>query len=95
MTSETVAENVAAFMHRSPNVELVEVYFKSALVAGDRDDDKFVDCGLNGNADLIVTDDRHFAALTEVPFPSIPVMSTPDFVSYLRRNGFGTAGTQQ
>ena len=53
--SVAVAGNIADFLTRSPDVELVDVYFKWSIMYDDQDDDKFVDCALNGNANLLVT----------------------------------------
>ena len=68
-TNVEVAENVVNFLVRSPDVERVEVYFKWALVQADADDNKFADCAFNGNAQYIITDDRHFSVLNRIKFP--------------------------
>ena len=82
-TSPIVAENIASFLLRSPDVERTEVYFRWAAIYADADDNKFVDCALNSNADFIVTDDRHYQVLTTVPFPKIRVMRTSEFAAML------------
>ena len=82
-TSPVVAKNIANFLLRSPDVERTEVYFRWAAIYADADDNKFVDCALNGNADFIVTDDRHYRVLKTVPFPKIRVMRTREFATML------------
>ena len=82
-TSPVVAENIASFLLRSPDVERTEVYFRWAAIYADADDNKFVDCALNGNADVIVTDDRHYRVLKSVPFPKIRVIQTREFATML------------
>ena len=82
-TSPVVADNIASFLLRSPDVERTEVYFRWAAIYADADDNKFVDCALNGNADFIVTDDRHYRVLKTVPFPKIRVIQTREFATML------------
>lgn len=78
-----VANNIVDFLARSPDVERIDIYFKWAILHLDGDDNKFVDCALNGRADFIVTDDRHFRILSKVDFPSIKVIKTKEFLEYL------------
>ncbi|MCB9273039.1 MAG: putative toxin-antitoxin system toxin component, PIN family [Lewinellaceae bacterium] len=78
-----VASNIVDFLARSPDVERIDIYFKWAILHLDGDDNKFVDCALNGRADFIVTDDRHFRILSKIDFPYIKVISTKEFLEYL------------
>jgi putative PIN family toxin of toxin-antitoxin system len=57
-TNAIVANNIADLLVSSPNVEEVKVYFKWAIITEDADDNKFVDCALNGQAKFLVTDDK-------------------------------------
>ena len=59
----------------SRNVEKVISYYKWNFIYADPDDNKFVDCFLNANADFIVTNDKHFNILKEIDFPPINEMS--------------------
>ncbi len=43
------------------------------------DDNKFVDCAIAANAHFIVTEDKHFKILSEIPFPKVNVISAKDF----------------
>ena len=65
---------------RSPDVEKIEIYFRWAIITQDEDDNKFVDCALNGRAHYIVTDDKHFRVLKKIGFPPIQVIRTEDFL---------------
>lgn len=85
-TSILIATRIHDFLKQSPDVEQVDVNFKWSIIYQDQDDNKFVDCGLNGNADLLVTDDRHFSVLNNLPFPPLRVMHTRDFVAHLGQN---------
>jgi len=89
-TNAIVAENIGNLLVRSPDVEKVEIYFKWAAIYADADDNKFVDCALNGNAQLIVTDDKHFNVLKAIEFPKIRVVRTKDFVEMVAKLGRDT-----
>lgn len=67
----------------SSNVKKVEVFFKWSMITEDADDNKFVDCALNGEADFIVTDDGHFRALKEAGFPFVKVIKTHEFLEII------------
>ena len=41
------------------------------LIEADPDDNKFVDCAIAGQADYIVTHDKHFRILDEIQFPRV------------------------
>lgn len=82
-TNAIVAENIGNLLSRSPDVDKIEIYFKWSAIYEDADDNKFVDCALNGNANFIVTDDRHFNILKELDFPRIEIIRTKDFVKLI------------
>lgn len=65
------------------NVKKMEIYFYLNLIAGDADDNKFVDCAFAANAHYLVSDDRHFSVLKQVSFPSINVISLDHFKEIL------------
>ncbi len=74
-----VSFNVIELISQLENASEVEVYYKWHLINTDVDDNKFVDCAVNGGAKFIVTDDRHFDVLSKVPFPSVEVIKTREF----------------
>jgi len=82
-TNTTVADNIANLLLRSPDTLKVQDYFKWALINNDADDNKFVDCALNGQADYLVTDDKHFNMLKGLGFPPINVIKTADFLELI------------
>jgi putative PIN family toxin of toxin-antitoxin system len=61
------------------NIQLVEPAYKWNLISTDPDDNKFVDCAVAGNADCIVSNDRHFQGLKQVSFPRIQVLTLSEF----------------
>lgn len=82
-TNSIVATNIAELLVSSPDVEKIEVYFKWSMITADSDDNKFVDCALNGQANFIVTDDRHFNILQKIGFPPIEIIRTAEFLALL------------
>jgi len=63
----------------APNVIFDEPYFKWNLIVPDADDNKFADLAIAGNADYVVTNDKHFNILKSVDFPVVNVISLNDF----------------
>ena len=81
--SPIVAANISELLAQANHVEKTEVFFKWLLIINDEDDDKFADCAVSGNANFIVTDDKHFNALKNVEFPAIKVIKTKDFLEII------------
>ena len=48
-----VALNISEFLIQSEHVKKIELYFRWHLIEQDKDDNKFVDCALNGAADYL------------------------------------------
>jgi len=59
---------------KSPYAVPITPYYKWNLIPADPDDNKFVDCALNANVDLIVSNDRHFKILKTIDFPKLNVV---------------------
>lgn len=64
---------------KAHNVLRVDVRFRFGLIEADPDDNKFVDCAIVSNAKYIVSDDRHFDVLRDIPFPHVDVVRLEDF----------------
>ncbi|MEM1093819.1 MAG: putative toxin-antitoxin system toxin component, PIN family [Bacteroidota bacterium] len=73
------AEAVMGLLEEGIAVERVDPRYNWYLIKADPDDDKFVDCAIAGQADCIVTYDRHFEALRQVDFPQVEVVSPEAF----------------
>lgn len=56
------------------------------LIHADSDDNKFVDCAIAGNADYIVTDDKHFDELKNIDFPKVNIITTEGFLKLISEN---------
>ena len=77
--SEEVAKNVIRTLLLLENVVLVTPFFKWDLIADDKDDNKFVDCYLISNSDILVTNDKHFDILKEIDFPKVNIVKIDVF----------------
>ena len=82
--SPIVAENVINAIVESEFVEFIDPQFHLQLIEADHDDDKFVDCAFAANATFIVSDDKHFDVLKEIPFPRLLVLKLIEFLSVLK-----------
>lgn len=81
----SLAESKLDFLLLLPNVELVNPYFNWGLIHHDPDDNKFVDSAISGNADYLVTNDKHFRVLKEIDFPSVNVVTAEEFEQILSK----------
>lgn len=71
------------FLLMLTNVRLTDPFYRWELMTNDPDDNKFVDCAIASNADFIVTEDRHFQILMDVPFPRVNVIGIEEFKKVL------------
>ena len=78
-----VASNVIKSLLILPNVIKTPIYFNWNLINEDADDNKFVDCVINSNSHLLVTNDKHFQILKEIKFPKITVINAETFIEQL------------
>ncbi len=85
-TNSIVAINVTDFLSKSNNVDKIEVYYRWNLIEFDKDDNKFVDCAVAGNAQFIVTNDKHFNNLKDIEFPKVDIISSADFLKKILDN---------
>lgn len=83
--SDSVARNVVRTLLLLPNVIRTEIYYNWGLIQDDRDDDKFVDCAVASNAEAIITHDKHFNILKDIPFPRITTLTISEFKTCLHR----------
>ena len=55
------------------NVLRIEPHFRFGVISIDPDDNKFCDCAIAGNADYVITEDRHFAPLVTAGYRPQPI----------------------
>ncbi|MCE7062064.1 putative toxin-antitoxin system toxin component, PIN family [Dyadobacter sp. CY343] len=72
--SPTLAANTIELLLNLNNTIWVTPFYKWGLIK-DQDDNKFVDCAISCQAEYIVTHDRHFNILEEIPFPKIRILT--------------------
>jgi uncharacterized protein len=58
------------------NISYYEPQFRFGVITADPDDNKFCDCAITAEAEFVVTDDAHFAALRNSGYRPQPI--TPD-----------------
>jgi uncharacterized protein len=58
------------------NIRQIEPHYRFGVVLDDPDDNKFCDCAIAAEADFVVTEDAHFAALKSAGYRPQPI--TPD-----------------
>jgi predicted nucleic acid-binding protein len=85
-TNAIISHNIAEFLIKSPNVEKIEVSYKWNLIEQDYDDNKFVDAAIAGQTKYIITNNKHFAILNDIPFPKVDTMKIDDFLDLRAKN---------
>jgi uncharacterized protein len=63
----------------NPFINKVEIFYQWNLISQDPDDNKFIDLGLNGNADYLITNDKHFNIVKSISFPTLKIITLKDF----------------
>ena len=73
------AKSVIRTLLELNNVNQTQIYFKFNLIRNDPDDNKFVDCAIASNADYLVTNDKDFGVLHQIPFPKVNIVNIDEF----------------
>lgn len=53
------------------------------LITQDPDDNKFIDCAVAGQAEILVSNDKHFKIIKEIDFPAITILKLQEFTKML------------
>ncbi len=80
---EELAQLVVQVILASTNAEQVDPSYRFRLIMEDPDDNKFVDCAIISGATYIVSDDRHYNVLKNIPFPETNVKRLKEFAQIL------------
>ncbi len=83
MTAE-ISENIIELILKQPNSIKTEIFYRWGLIISDYDDNKFVDTAISSKADFIITSDRHYKVLEEIPFPKVKVISLNNFMEVVK-----------
>ena len=85
--NEEVAEIFVATIELLPNAVKVDPHYQFQLIKADPDDNKFVDCAIAANASYLVSNDKHFRILRDIPFPKVQLLSMTELVSLVSNVG--------
>nr|WP_299421209.1 putative toxin-antitoxin system toxin component, PIN family [uncultured Emticicia sp.] len=77
--SEYFAEIFLDELLNLPLTEQTEAFYKWQLMEEDKDDNKFVDVAIVSNADYIITNDKDFKILHNIPFPKVKEITIQEF----------------
>ena len=75
------AQQVHDVLTTASNTCFQEAHYKWQLIEADPDDNKFVDVAIAANADLLITNDRHFEVLRQIEFPRVTILSLQAFLA--------------
>ena len=82
-TTPALAQNLLEAIGNLRNVSRHEVRYNWRLPFPDPDDQKFVDAYVAGQADYLVSNDRHFGELATAGFSQVRVVSAAEFLAVL------------
>ena len=85
-TNESVAQNIVKILVTLSNVEKKEIYYRWNLIKSDKDDNKFSDCAVAGNADYLVSNDHHFNVLETIDFPEVSLINAEKFLELIKES---------
>lgn len=84
-TSPSFADSIIQALLNRKNLVRVTPVWRFNMVLQDPDDKKFVDCAVCGQAEYLVSNDKHFRMLRDVRFPPIEIITIQEFVEVYRQ----------
>jgi predicted nucleic acid-binding protein len=78
-----IATNICEMLLSLSNVKKQDIFYKWNFIDIDKDDNKFVDCAIAGNADYLVSNDKHFNCLKTIEFPKLNLLTIDEFMRLL------------
>jgi putative PIN family toxin of toxin-antitoxin system len=82
-TTKEIAHNVVEAIARLSTTYFQDSYYHFGLITEDPDDNKFVDCAIAADAELIVTNDKHFDVLRTVSWPKLTIIKLNEFAALI------------
>ena len=82
-TNKDIAHNVVEAIARLSSTYYQDSYYHFGLITVDVDDNKFVDCAIAADAELIVTNDKHFDVLKTIPWPKLTIIKIKEFTAQI------------
>jgi putative PIN family toxin of toxin-antitoxin system len=78
-TSPFFADAIIKTLINKRNLVRVSPVWRFRLIENDPDDNKFVDCAVCGQAEYLVSNDKHFTILKEIGFPQLHLLKLQEF----------------
>ena len=78
-----IAHNVVEAIANLTTTVLQTSYVHFELLTTDYDDNKFVDCAIAADAEYIVTNDKDFEPLAQIPWPRVEIIKLAEFIKQL------------
>lgn len=82
-TSPNFADAIIKALLNRKNLIRVSPTWRFHLISQDVDDNKFVDCTIAGQAEILVSNDNHFQVLKQIDFPKVTIFKIQEFISTL------------
>lgn len=82
-SSGDIAHNVVEAIAHLSSTCFMDSYYHFGLLTEDEDDNKFVDCAIACDAELIVTNDKHFNVLKDIPWPKVETIRIEVFAEMI------------
>ena len=82
-TTPEIARNIVEAIANLSTTVFQNTYVHFELLPADSDDNKFVDCAVASDAEYIVTNDKHFNPLKEIPWPKVEIIKIAEFIKLI------------
>jgi len=82
-TSSYFADTIIKALLNRRNIVRVSPKWRFNLITQDPDDNKFIDCAVAGQAEILVSNDKHFKIIKEIDFPAITILKLQEFTKML------------
>lgn len=80
-TSPFFANAIIKTLLNMKNLVRVTPVWRFNLITSDPVDNKFVDCAICGQAEYLVSNDKHFKVLNDIKFPPITLVTLQDYIT--------------
>ena len=87
--NHTFAIRIINALLKSNCIKFFDPHYHFQLIAQGPDDNKFVDCAIIASADFLVSEDKHFNVLKDIPFPKVNVITLEQFLIDLQKRPSG------
>ncbi len=88
LASTFIANTIVKAITNNPHTVMVNPTFRFNIITEDFDDNKFVDCAIIGQAEYIVTNDKHFEEVRKCPFPKVDIQTLSEFAEDIKNLGY-------